>query len=80
LGEVGLGGKKIAWTHFPQFAKPLAVTGKYDAVFYGHTHKKHEEKIGKTLLVNPGNIMGNPGPASFAVYDTSSDSVDFFDI
>jgi len=38
-------GVKIAFTHFPAKAKELAKTGKYDLVFYGHTHKPWEEKL-----------------------------------
>src|SRR3990167_1260257 len=37
--------RKIAFTHFPDMAKKLAQSGKYDLVFYGHTHRPWEEKI-----------------------------------
>jgi len=39
----------------------LASTGKYDAVFCGHTHKPSVEKIGKTLLANLGEVHGSQG-------------------
>lgn len=38
-GQLDIDGKKIAFTHFPDVAKKLAKTGKYDYVFYGHTHR-----------------------------------------
>lgn len=72
LGELEIGGKKIAFLHNPEFAKGLASTQKYDLVFYGHTHKPWEEKIGRTRLVNPGNLAGLFYKATFAVYNTKT--------
>jgi hypothetical protein len=60
--------EKMAFTHFPQKAKELAKSGKYEIVFYGHTHKPWEETINKTKVVNPGNIAGLIYRASFATY------------
>jgi len=59
----------IAFTHFPQRAKRLAESGKYEIVFYGHTHKPWEETINKAKMVNPGNIAGLLYRATFATYD-----------
>ena len=75
-GELELEGKKIAFCHFPHFAKGLCSTGDYDLVFYGHTHKPWEEKIGNCRLINPGNISGWPYKASFAIYDTKTDKLE----
>ncbi len=49
----------------------MASTGIYDAVFYGHTHIAKREIKGKTLLLNPGEIMGRFGVLSLAIYDMS---------
>lgn len=76
LGEIKINNKKIAFTHFPEFAQGLADTGKYDLVFYGHTHKPWEEKINKTRLINPGNLAGLFYKATFAVYDTQTDKLE----
>ena len=70
LGEIKINGKNIAFTHFPKLARELAESKKYDLVFYGHTHKPWEEKIGKTRLINPGNLAGIYYKATFATYDT----------
>src|SRR3989344_4556069 len=74
FAEVELGGKKIAFCHYPKLGRLLAGTGDYAAVFHGHTHKAYQEQVGETLLANPGSICGiisgQPGPASFGVYDT----------
>ena len=56
--EITLGGKKIAVVHYPEKARALAESGKYEMVFYGHTHKPWEERIGQCRLVNPGELAG----------------------
>lgn len=75
-GEIELDDKKIAFCHFPEIAKELADTQKYDLVFYGHTHKPWEEKLGKTKLVNPGNLAGLFYKATFAIYDTKTNKLE----
>ncbi len=72
MGELELGGRKIAFIHDPYIASGLAASGKYDAVFSGHTHKHKVEKIGPTLWANPGEVMGRFGQPSFGLYDTGS--------
>jgi len=75
-GQIKIGGKKIAFCHFPEIARNLAESQKYDLVFYGHTHKPWEEKIGRTRLVNPGNIAGILFKSTFAIYDTGTDKLE----
>ena len=74
--KIDFEGKKIGFTHYPETAKRMAVAGKYDLVFYGHTHKPWEEKIGKCRLVNPGNADGSFFKATFAVYDAAEDKIE----
>lgn len=74
--EVNLGDKKVAFIHYPDLAKKLAESGKYEMVFYGHTHKPWEEKIGKCRLVNPGELAGQRFKPTFAVYDTETDKLE----
>lgn len=71
--ETEINGKKIAITHFPEEAKNLAESGKYDLVFYGHTHKPWEEKINNCRLINPGESAGQFYKPTFAIYDTEKD-------
>ncbi len=73
--ELTLDNKKISFTHFPFFAENLALSGKYDAVFYGHTHEKKQEIKGKTLLVNPGELAGIKNNPSLAIYDTKKNEI-----
>lgn len=72
IGEFELAGKKLAIVHHDYLARDLAKSGKYDAVFYGHTHTPWEKKVGRTVLLNPGEIAGEFGRASFAIYDLST--------
>ncbi|MEW6754406.1 MAG: metallophosphoesterase family protein [Candidatus Latescibacterota bacterium] len=72
-GEVALlelAGVRLAANHYPEIALGLAAAGKYDLVCYGHDHRARQETVGKTCLLNPGEIMGRFGTSTFAVYDT----------
>ncbi len=57
--------------------RALACTGGYEAVFRGHTHERMEERVGGTLLVNPGEVLGWKGPATVALHDTATGEVEF---
>lgn len=74
--ELELGRKKIAFAHFPEIAKKLAQSGKYDIVFYGHTHRAWDEKIGNCHMINPGEVAGQFYKPTFAIYDTDSSSLE----
>lgn len=91
FGEIELDGRKIAYTHYPKLGELLAKSGDYDAVFHGHTHKAANKMIGSTLLLNPGAICGitsavifgekkKHDPASYAVYDTKTNSAEIIKI
>ncbi len=80
FAEIEIDKKKIAFSHFPQYAQAFAKSGQYNAVFYGHTHSKDKKIINTTLLVNPGEIMGKSSNPTIAVYDTESNSIEFVDI
>jgi len=73
VGEVEIGGKKIAFTHYPWRANELAKTKKYDLIFYGHDHKAWEKTTDKTVLRNPGTLAGLFAKATFATYDPTTD-------
>jgi len=36
----------------------LAQSGKYSYVFCGHTHRRQDEKVGSTRVINPGALGG----------------------
>jgi hypothetical protein len=70
--EIVIDKKKIAFCHHPDVAKNMAESKKFDLVFYGHTHKPWEEKIGNCRLVNPGELAGQIFKPTFAIYNTET--------
>ena len=71
-------GKRIAMNHYPAIALPLAESGRYDLVCYGHDHRFAIQQRGSTLSLNPGALLGYDPvskqdiPATFIIYDTQS--------
>ncbi|MEM4632162.1 MAG: metallophosphoesterase [Pyrobaculum sp.] len=59
-GELEAAGRKVAVYHgtSPILLNALVKSGLYDVVVYGHTHKAVIERVGKTLVVNPGELCG----------------------
>ena len=49
-----LGGKHICMTHTNHHVEEAAASQMYDILIYGHTHKLDIRKVGKTLIINPG--------------------------
>lgn len=80
MAEVTLGGRQIAVVHFPQIAEPLAMSGRYDLVCYGHSHRREIARVGRTLRLNPGEISGVFEDPSFALYDTETGDATFVDL
>jgi len=62
-------GFKIALVHYPKVAEKLALSQEFEYVFCGHTHKFKVWEVGKTLIINPGELMGKEGPPSFVILD-----------
>lgn len=76
IGELTINNVKIGWVHYPDQAKKMAASGKYDLTFYGHTHRPWVEIIGKTKLANPGILGGLFQKPTFAVYETETDKLE----
>lgn len=72
--ELEFEGVKVAVTHYPFYARALARTGDYQAVFSGHTHEAHRERMDNCLWMSPGDVMGWKGQATCAIYDTATNS------
>lgn len=77
FGEATFGGSaskkyNVAFVHYPNIAKKLAESERYDFVFYGHTHKPWEETINNCKMLNPGNVAGEIYPPTFAVWETGN--------
>lgn len=76
IGTLEIDACAIAFTHYPEVAEGLAATGKYQAVFSGHTHQFMQKQVGNTLWINPGEVMGRWGEPGFIIYDTATGRVE----
>lgn len=80
IGYLTFDGVRFGVNHYPDIAKALGHTGKFDVVCSGHTHVQSLDDVGGCLLVNPGELMGRFGTLSCALYDTNIRKVKFFDL
>ena len=74
---------KIAVTHGTNevLVKALAYSKLYDVVIVGHTHHYEIREVGRTILVNPGEVCGYlTGVKSVALLDTRKRVVEIFNI
>ena len=78
--EAVLDACDVAMVHFPNLARALAASERYDVVFYGHDHTAAAERVGGTWLINPGEVMGRFGSSTYAIYDTQTDDVDLLEV
>jgi putative phosphoesterase len=75
VGQVDAQGFSVCFTHQRIVAEALAASTRYDLVCYGHSHVYRLENMGKTLLLNPGEIMGKEGCPGFCIVDTLTRNV-----
>ena len=80
FAEIEIDGIKVAVNHYPKIARALAESGRYDLVCYGHDHTAHEEWVGDTLLLNPGEVMGMNSRSTIALYNTKNKQVAFVEL
>ncbi len=80
FAELEYDGKKYFLSHYPLLAENAAMSGKYEAVFHGHTHTQRSEVLNNTPIINPGKLAVFPDDKiSFAVYDTETKDVKFME-
>lgn len=84
--QAELGGKQVAVNHFDYLARPIAASGQYDVVCYGHNHIYKIEPVGRTLTINPGAIMGYDPvgkkdiPSTFVLYDAETGATASYEV
>jgi putative phosphoesterase len=80
LFEASFDKLRFAVNHFDYLARPIAKSGDYDVVCFGHNHEFEISREGPCLRINPGPIMGAKFSSgkwedvapTFVVYDTAS--------
>jgi uncharacterized protein len=83
---IELAGRRIFLVHYPHYAEAMAVTGEWDLVCCGHTHKAEVRRItnikgGLTPLVNPGTVGGvGRAPATYIMADLLGMTFELFEI
>ncbi len=76
FADFTLGDLRVAMSHYPEVARAVAASGQYGLVCYGHDHHAHEERLGATLLLNPGELAGVlTGRATWVLLDTATGEV-----
>lgn len=68
-------GVRIALLHGHEkiLLADLIESGLFDLVVHGHSHRASIRKIGKSLVINPGEVCGYlTGSPTCAVYDTAN--------
>ena len=52
-------GRKILMSHsFDELQEEIGEGGKFDLILFGHTHRPLEMRMGRALIVNPGEGCG----------------------
>ena len=81
FADFTLNGLRIAMSHYPDVARAVAAAGRHALVCYGHNHQAAEERLGETLLLNPGELSGVlTGRATFVVLDTDTGKVTWHEV
>ncbi|MEQ8524129.1 metallophosphoesterase [Gracilimonas sp.] len=75
-------GLTIAVYHgtYAEITSSLIESGRYDVVITGHTHEMVYEKVGETIVINPGTANGFDGKDSIAFLDTETREVEFVEL
>jgi putative phosphoesterase len=86
IGErltLDLNGKRIGVCHGddPKQLNELIRSGIYHYVLHGHTHRRRDEMIGSTRVINPGALGGRrPESRSVCLLDLSTGDARFEEI
>jgi putative phosphoesterase len=80
-GEVDGVQLAVVHGHMARSARDLASSGRFQYVFTGHSHRRKDEWVGDTRLVNPGALGGlKAEERSIFLLDTSSGVGRFYEL
>ena len=76
-----IGGRRILMSHsFDELQGEIGDGGKFDLVLFGHTHRPLTMRVGRALVINPGEACGfMSGRATCAVIDLDTMSACILD-
>ena len=78
--ELTIDGRTIAMIHYPEPARRIAASDAFDLVCYGHDHTQHLSAVGRTWLLNAGELMGLRSKPTWATYDTRAHTVEVMEV
>ena len=78
FADLELGGKRFAVIHGDDFRlkQRLLSEQSHDYLLQGHTHRRADQRIGKTRLINPG-ALHRAREKTVALLDTTTDALRF---
>lgn len=81
LADLTLDGKRIAMTHGddPRILQAVVAGQQHDYLFQGHTHVRHDSRVGKTRLINPG-ALHRAKVKTVATLDLATDRLTYLDV
>lgn len=66
-------GNNIFLIHDDFLGQLAAKSQEFDFVFCGHNHKAEKKVLGRSILINPGELSGHMyGKSTFGVWDSES--------
>lgn len=80
FASIELDGLRVALNHYPEIARPIAASNEFDLVCYGHDHIAFTTQINRTVLLNPGEMLGMNGRSTFALFDTQTLGVTWIEL
>jgi putative phosphoesterase len=81
FGDLELGGKRFAVIHGDdlRLRQRILTEQHHDYLLQGHTHLRHDEKIGTVRCINPGALY-RARDKSVAILDTETDRLTFLTV
>jgi putative phosphoesterase len=78
-----LDGRTVAMLHGDneEVLGNLITSGEYVYVFYGHTHRRRDQTVGRTRVINPGALGGKRWQRrSFCILDLATGEARFVEL
>ena len=64
--------------HRQEELRGIISAGTYALVLHGHTHRRRDQQVGPSRIINPGALGGMRWQRrSFCIFDVAADEVDF---